>query len=103
MFWAEQASKAENSKTGKVTLVFVRSGATSANGDLTLARTIAPILSNNFPETLDKVRRRLCSKRRPQGPTPCRRHNPHAFSCLSLCVHIFFLFCVDVASLCVWV
>jgi len=60
VFWAEQAEKPEASSTGKITLVFVRQGATAANGDLTLARAIAPILANNFPERLDKVLK-LCS------------------------------------------
>lgn len=55
VFWAEQAEKPDASSTGKITLVFVRQGATAANGDLTLARAIAPILANNFPERLDKV------------------------------------------------
>ena len=55
IFWAEQAEKEDASTTGKITLVFVRAGATAANGDLTLARAIAPLLSNNFPERLDKV------------------------------------------------
>jgi hypothetical protein len=53
VFWAEQAEK--QGSTGKLTLVFVRAGATTANGDLNLARSIAPILQNNFPERLDKV------------------------------------------------
>jgi hypothetical protein len=54
VFWAEQAEKPE-AGSGKITLVFVRQGATAANGDLTLARAVAPLLANNFPERLDKV------------------------------------------------
>uniref|UniRef100_A0A7S2FW53 CRAL-TRIO domain-containing protein n=1 Tax=Octactis speculum TaxID=3111310 RepID=A0A7S2FW53_9STRA len=53
VFWAEQAEA--TSQTGKVTLIFVRAGSTTANSDVTLARAIAPILQNNFPERLDQV------------------------------------------------
>jgi hypothetical protein len=55
VFWAEQCEKEVNSKTGKITLVFVRSGTNQGNADPNLARAIAPILQNNFPERLDRV------------------------------------------------
>ena len=53
-FWAEQAEKSATA-TGKVTVCFVRAGATNANSDLGLAKAIMPILANNFPERLDRV------------------------------------------------
>ena len=54
VFWAEQAEKSATA-TGKVTVCFVRAGATNANSDLGLAKAIMRILANNFPERLDRV------------------------------------------------
>ena len=55
VFWAEQCENPEFSKTGKITLLFVRSGISGRNADPKLAKAIAPILQNNFPERLDKI------------------------------------------------